>query len=157
MPLAPPSESEPRSDAAGHSNQPLILFDGVCNLCNAAVAWVVERDRSRAFRFASLQSQAAARAIEAAGEMSDRALPDSIVLIDSAGVHTRSDAAIRIGRRLGLPWSLAVVGYLLPRGVRDGVYSWMARNRYRWFGRRDSCMVPTPGVRERFLDAEEAR
>jgi predicted DCC family thiol-disulfide oxidoreductase YuxK len=69
----------------------------------------------------------------------------------------RSDAAIRVVRRLGLPWSLLAVAAVVPRGVRDAVYSWIARNRYRWFGRRDACMVPTPELRARFLDVDEPR
>src|SRR5437879_6320810 len=132
---------------------PLILFDGVCNLCNASVAWVIERDRRGVFRFASLQSAAAQAALAAAN--SPTTLPDSMVLIHEEGVHTQSDAVIRIGSRLGFPWKLARLGYLLPRPVRDWAYNAIARNRYRWFGRRESCLVPTPELRTRFVDADE--
>ena len=136
---------------------PIVLFDGVCNLCNATVRWIIERDRRKAFRFASLQSRAAA---EAGGELSmleHGRRPDSVVLIDAEGTHTRSEAAIRIGRHLGFPWSLAGLARILPRALRDAVYSGVARNRYRWFGRRDACQVPTPELRARFLDADEPR
>jgi len=132
---------------------PLILFDGVCNLCNASVAWVIEHDRRGAFQFASLQSAAGRAAIAAAN--GPATLPDSMVLIDGDGVHTQSEAVIRIANRLGFPWKLARLGYLLPRPVRDWAYNTIARNRYPWFGRRESCLVPTPELRARFLDADE--
>jgi predicted DCC family thiol-disulfide oxidoreductase YuxK len=132
---------------------PVILFDGVCNLCHAAVAWVLERDRHQVFRFASLQSNAAREVLTAAGLTGD--LPDSVILVDEQGVHTRSDAAMRIARRLGFPWSLAVLAQPLPGFLRDAGYAWVARNRYRWFGRRDTCAVPTPELASRFLDAGE--
>jgi predicted DCC family thiol-disulfide oxidoreductase YuxK/uncharacterized membrane protein YphA (DoxX/SURF4 family) len=158
-------------------SRPLILFDGVCNLCNAAVSWVIERDRRNLFRFASLQSRAARSALAAISEAGalaaglppasqghgaapDPLVPpakrlDSVVLIDGEGVHVRSDAAIRIARSLGFPWSLAGIGFLLPRRLRDGLYDWIARNRYRWFGRQNACLLPTPELRARFLDADE--
>jgi predicted DCC family thiol-disulfide oxidoreductase YuxK len=117
---------------------PLILFDGVCNLCHAAVQWIVKRDRSGRFRFAPLQSEAARAAL--GGRMDS--LPDSIVLIDEAGMHTESEAAIRIATQLGFPYSLARAGRMLPRAVRDAAYRWIARNRYRWFGKREACALP---------------
>ncbi len=134
---------------------PLILFDGVCNLCNASVQWVIRHDRRGAFRFASLQSRAGRQALEkfGAGGM----LPDSVVLIDATGVHISSDAVIGIATRLGLPWNFIGAARIVPRVIRDGMYGWVARNRYRWFGRQNACMVPTPELRERFLDADEAR
>jgi predicted DCC family thiol-disulfide oxidoreductase YuxK len=128
----------------------VILFDGVCNLCNGAVAWVIERDTRAYFRFASLQSSAARSALSAAG--APAIMPDSIVLLDADGVHVRSDAALRIAAALGMPWSLLSVARIVPRFVRDAVYDYIARNRYRWFGRRDACMLPAAGVADRFLD-----
>src|SRR5215471_5014273 len=136
------------------ANPPLILFDGVCNFCNASVAWVVEHDHRDLFRFAALQSAAGKAAFARAN--GHTSLPDTMVLIDEAGLHTRSEAVVRIASRLGLPWSLAGLVRLLPRPVRDWAYSSLARNRYRWFGRRESCLVPTPELRARFLDADEA-
>lgn len=129
---------------------PVILFDGVCGLCQAWVQWVLRRDRRGLFRFAALQSPAAAELLAAAG--SEGPLPDSIVLIDGNGVHTRSGAALRILGRMGLPWSLARVACIVPPFLRNLVYDWIARNRYRWFGKKDVCMVPTAAHRERFLD-----
>ncbi len=137
--------------------EPLVLFDGVCNLCNASVRWIIRRDRDAQFRFASLQSQAAAAAIAAAGGPAGAGeQPDSIVLIDEAGVHTRSDAALRIARRLPPPYSLLAVGRFVPRPIRDAVYRVIARYRYRWFGRLEACAVPDPELASRFLDAGES-
>ncbi len=135
--------------------RPVILFDGVCNLCNAVVQWVVRRDRAGVFALASLQSRAARKLLREAGVPAPESLPDSIAFIDSNGIHLRSDAAMGIGRRLGFPYSLMGLARPLPRWVRDGVYDWVARNRYRWFGRRDTCMIPTPDVADRFLDRGE--
>lgn len=133
---------------------PILLFDGACNLCNSVVRWIIERDRGGVFRFASLQSDAAANTL-ASRHVSAGDLPDSVVLVDAAGVHTRSAAALRVARHLGFPFVLLAVALLLPRFVRDGVYAWIARNRYRWFGRQNACMTPSPELRARFLDADE--
>ncbi len=138
--------------------RPVILFDGVCNLCNSAVRWVIEHDKEGRFDFASLQSDVARR--ELVKVMDPRevdALPDSIVLLDSDGVHVRSAAALRILRGLGSWFLLLRLGVVLPGPIRDAIYDMVARNRYRWFGRRDTCMIPTPDIAARFLDADEPR
>jgi predicted DCC family thiol-disulfide oxidoreductase YuxK len=132
-----------------------VLFDGVCNLCSASATWIIERDRRARFRFASLQSEVGRSVLAAAHAPTD--LPDSLILIDADGVHTRSNAVIRIGRRLGFPWSLAVLMYLLPRPLRDRFYTWIARNRYRWFGRLNACMIPTAEIQERFLSRDDTQ
>lgn len=138
--------------------RPVILFDGVCNLCNSAVQWVIERDKEGRFDFAALQSDAARRRLEEiVGEGEIDALPDSIVLLDSEGAHVRSAAALRIARGLGSPYALLALGAILPRPLRDAIYDLIARNRYRWFGRRDTCMTPSPDLAFRFLDAQEPR
>lgn len=139
-------------DEGSKPQGPVILFDGICNLCQASVKWVIRNDPEGVFKMASLQSQAAQAIL---GERSV-AMPDSVVLVDEEGVHTESMAAIRVARRLGRPWWVARLGPLVPRPLRDAVYRFVARNRYRWFGRQDSCMVPTPELRSRFLDADEA-
>ena len=136
----------------GQNPDSVILFDGVCNLCNAAVQWVLERDRAARFKFASLQSQAATDLLRKSGVAGVEALPDSIALVDRDGVHLRSDAALRIGRGLGFPYRLITLTRPVPRSIRDGIYDWVARNRYRWFGKRDTCMLPTPDRARRFLD-----
>jgi predicted DCC family thiol-disulfide oxidoreductase YuxK len=135
------------------NDPPVILFDGVCNLCNRGVRWIIRRDRRAVFRFAALQSAAGRKLLVDAGRTEE--LPGSMILIDQDGVHERSDAAIRIAAYLGFPWSLAKAARILPRFLRDGLYRWVARNRYRWFGKRDTCTVPEVEVRERFLDAGE--
>ncbi len=137
------------TSAAPPLDAPVILFDGVCNLCNGAVSWVMDRDRRAHFRFASLQSEAARRALDRAN--AGNSLPDSIVLIDDAGVHTKSDAALRIATKLGWPWSWMRLFLIVPRVLRDAAYDVIARNRYRWFGRSDTCRMPAPGDRDRFL------
>ena len=138
--------------------RPVILFDGVCNLCNSTVQWVIKRDKEGRFDFATLQSDAARRGLRRVmDEKEIDALPDSIVLLDSDGVHVRSAATLRIMRGLGPRYALLRLGIVLPRPIRDAVYNLIARNRYRWFGRRDTCMTPTPDLAARFLDADEPR
>ncbi len=132
---------------------PVILFDGVCNLCNGVVQFVIRRDPRARFRFASLQSAAARDLLTRHGVADD--LPDSVVLVANGRVRTKSAAALGVAGGLGLPWSLLGVFWLVPAFLRDAVYDWIARNRYRWFGRREECMVPTPALRERFLDTHE--
>lgn len=140
------------SDGVAHR---VVLFDGVCNLCNAAVRWLLARDTEARFHYASLQSQAAIRILSQAGIDNLAGLPDSIILVDEDGVHLRSTAALRIGASLGFPYSIGRVAFIVPRVIRDSVYDLIARNRYRWFGRQDTCMLPTPEVRARFLDGDE--
>ena len=126
-----------------------ILFDGVCNLCNGFVRFVIERDPEGHFRFAALSSVAAERLLGEAGIHQTR--PDSIVLVEDGRVHVRSNAVLRIARGLSLPWPLLYGFVVVPRFVRDGVYDFIAARRYRWFGRRDVCMIPTPDLTQRFL------
>lgn len=132
---------------------PLVLFDGVCNLCHGAVRWIIAHDREAAFRFASLQSAAGREALERSGATD--LVADSMVLIDQDGVHLRSEAALRVARRIGWPWSLAVLCRALPRGGRDWLYRQVATRRYRWFGRKDRCPVPPQEFAARFVDAAE--
>ncbi len=146
------------TDTIAHvsGSHPIILFDGVCNLCNASVQWIIQRDTRDVFRFAALQSEAGKRALMLAG--ADARLAEtlsSMVVIDNGRVMTKSDAAIVIASRLGAPWRWATVGRVVPRVVRDWVYGVVARNRYRLFGKQDACMMPTPALRARFLDASE--
>jgi predicted DCC family thiol-disulfide oxidoreductase YuxK len=128
----------------------VVLFDGVCNLCNALVRFVIARDPDGHFQFAALTSDAARRLLQAAAVPSP--LPDSVVLVDEGRVFTRSDAALRIARRLQFPWRLAYGLTIVPKGLRDRLYDVVARRRYHWFGRRDTCLIPSPAIRRRFLD-----
>ncbi|MGB7220220.1 MAG: thiol-disulfide oxidoreductase DCC family protein [Vicinamibacterales bacterium] len=127
----------------------IVLFDGVCNLCNGFVRFVIARDPARRFQFAPLQSDAAGRVMREAGGAG--AATDSIVLIEDGRLYVRSAAALRIAKGLGLPWSLAFGLTVVPRPLRDWVYDGVARSRYSWFGKRDVCMTPTPEAKSRFL------
>jgi predicted DCC family thiol-disulfide oxidoreductase YuxK len=127
----------------------VILFDGVCNLCNRSVQFIIARDPAARFRFAPLQSAAAARLLSDAS--AGAPMLDSMVLVEDGRAFTRSTAALRIARRLRAPWPLAYAFILVPRPLRDRLYDVVARNRYRWFGKRETCMVPAPGIQARFL------
>jgi predicted DCC family thiol-disulfide oxidoreductase YuxK len=127
----------------------VLLFDGVCNLCNGIVRFVIERDSHARIRFAPLQSPVAADLL---GRHPGRAnLPDTVVLVEDGRLYVRSTAALRVAGHLRYPWPLARIFLIVPRPVRDWVYDWVARHRYGWLGKRDRCMVPTPDVAARFL------
>lgn len=128
---------------------PVLLFDGVCNLCNGAVQFILKRDPKAVFRFASLQSETGQNLL-AAYQLPIEVF-DTLVLIDQKQAYTRSTAALRIARRMGGCWPLLAGLLIFPLPIRDAVYNWIARNRYRWFGKRESCMMPTPALKERFL------
>jgi predicted DCC family thiol-disulfide oxidoreductase YuxK len=133
---------------------PTILFDGVCNLCNGFVQFVIRHDATGKFRFAALQSAAGQALLAAHGQQSltsGAAGPDSVVLVAGGRVYTHSAAVLRIAGHLGGIWRVVLVGWLLPRPWRDGLYRYVARHRYRWFGRQESCWLPTPALRARFL------
>jgi predicted DCC family thiol-disulfide oxidoreductase YuxK len=126
-----------------------ILFDGTCNLCNRAVVFVLRRDPCGYFRFAPLQSEAARRILLERGRSPDRL--DTISVLTYNGLLQRSDAVLEIARRLQPPWHLLWGLRYLPRAWRDALYNYVARNRYRWYGRRESCALPEPGWESRFL------
>ncbi|WP_310397027.1 thiol-disulfide oxidoreductase DCC family protein [Hymenobacter sp.] len=130
-----------------------ILFDGVCNLCNGFVQFVIRHDSEGRFRFAALQSDAARTLLATHGVAPAdlTAEPDSVLLLSGGRVYSHSTAVLRIARGLGGVWRLAGVGGVLPRTWRDALYRFVARHRYRWFGRRESCMLPTPALKARFL------
>jgi predicted DCC family thiol-disulfide oxidoreductase YuxK len=127
----------------------VVLFDGVCNLCNGFVRFVIPRDPRGRIRFAALQSEAARRLMAQAGVTPGSA--DSIVLVEGQRAFVRSEAALRIARQLRFPWPVLYGLVVVPRPLRDWVYDIVARNRLRWFGRRDVCMVPGPETQDRFL------
>ncbi len=129
----------------------IVLFDGVCNLCNGSVLFIIDRDPRQRFRFAPLQSEFAVNLLASLGEGVPEPGADSLVLVEDGAVYQRSDAALRIARNLRAPWPLLWMGSIVPRALRDRVYDFIARNRYRWFGREESCRIPTPALRERFL------
>ncbi|WP_436911476.1 thiol-disulfide oxidoreductase DCC family protein [Halosimplex marinum] len=130
--------------------QPILLFDGVCNLCNGSIRFVVEHDPEGVFRFAPLQSAAAERLLADVGfEGYDF---DTFVLVDGDDYYTKSEAALRVASELEFPWSLAGALRVVPRPLRDAVYDTVASHRYAVFGRKAQCMVPSPEIRERFIE-----
>ncbi|MFW5923957.1 MAG: thiol-disulfide oxidoreductase DCC family protein [archaeon] len=130
-------------------DDPVVLFDGVCNLCNGVVQFVIPRDPHGRLRFAPLQSEPGQDLLRHHDLATDDF--DTIVLVEGDQTFTKSDAVLRIAEVLGWPYSLARVGRLLPATVRDWIYDVVADNRYDWFGRKNQCMVPDEGVRDRFL------
>ncbi|MBI5813633.1 MAG: thiol-disulfide oxidoreductase DCC family protein [Meiothermus silvanus] len=130
----------------------IVLFDGVCNLCNGVVQFILRHDPQERFLFASQQSEAGQRLLAEHGIKAAQALAESVVVLEDNRVYLESDAALYILHRLGGVWGWAYIFRWIPRPWRDWVYRWVARHRYRIFGRRESCMVPTPALRSRFLD-----
>lgn len=130
--------------------QSVILFDGVCNLCNGFVQFVIERDKKGVYHFASLQSETARELLGNYAKDYCNQL-DTVVLLEGDAVYTHSDVALRVAGQIGGAWKILLLGYLLPKRFRDAIYGFVARNRYRWFGRKDQCMVPTPDIVSRFL------
>ncbi len=131
-------------------NQHIILFDGVCNLCNTSVQFVINRDPKHRFNYAPLQGDTAKDLLAISG--SPGLDLDSVVLVEDGKVYDRSTAALRIARKLTGGWPLLYGFIIVPKFIRDGVYNWIAKNRYRWFGKQDSCMIPTPELKSLFLD-----
>ncbi|OAT83831.1 thiol-disulfide oxidoreductase [Bacillus sp. MKU004] len=126
----------------------VILFDGVCNLCNSSVQFIIQRDPGKVFKFASLQSETGKRYKEL---FNISASTDSIVLIKDDKVYMESTAALLIASRLKWPWNWFRIFLGIPKPIRDKVYKWIAANRYKWFGRKESCMLPSKEDRDRFI------
>jgi len=130
-------------------DQRIILFDGVCNLCNGFVQFVIQHDPAGQFKFTSLQSD---KGQELLKELPDAYRQiDSVVFLENGRFYQKSAAALRIIRRLSGAWPLLYLLMILPPFLRDWLYSFVARNRYRWFGQQESCMLPTPELKARFL------
>ncbi|MCO5237273.1 MAG: thiol-disulfide oxidoreductase DCC family protein [Chitinophagaceae bacterium] len=127
----------------------IVLFDGVCNLCNDAVRFIIRHDAKDRFRFASLQSDTARQLLE--NHPSPVQKTDSIVLIENGKVYIKSGAVLRISRRLNGLWKLLVIGYIIPRFIRNAMYDLIARSRYKWFEKREECMMPGAELRHKFL------
>jgi len=132
-----------------HTDSIIILFDGVCNLCNGAVQFIIRRDPKQHFKFASLQSPSAQALLQTHGI--DPATLYSILVLHNGTLYERSDAALHIARHLPSPWPALTLFKILPKKLRDALYNWVATNRYKWFGQRQSCMIPTPDLKSRFL------
>ena len=130
--------------------QKIILFDGVCNLCNGSVIFILRREKNPVFQFASIQSEAGKELLEWCGLPRD--YRQAIVLIDDGKIYLGSTAALKIGQTLKFPWSfLSYAGFIIPKLIRDWVYNQIAVNRYQWFGKREVCMIPTEKLKARFL------
>lgn len=130
----------------------IILFDGVCNLCNGAIQFVIKRDKKDMFRYATLQSKIGEQLI--AERAIDTTKVDSIILIEPGVAYfTKSDAALQISKSFGGGWKLLSIFTWIPKSFRDVIYDLIARNRYNWFGRKDACMIPTPELQAKFLDS----
>jgi predicted DCC family thiol-disulfide oxidoreductase YuxK len=131
---------------------PTIYFDGVCNLCNGTVNFVIDRDRTGSLRFSSLQSDSGRRLLGLLGQGERSEAPDSILFVENGRVYDRSTAALRIARHLSGWWPLLGVLLLLPVTLRDRAYRWVASKRYRWFGKLDACRAPSQERRSRFIE-----
>jgi predicted DCC family thiol-disulfide oxidoreductase YuxK len=128
----------------------IILFDGVCNFCNSSINFVIKHDKKDRFRFASLQSDTGKKILEQFEE--DTTTTASVILIENSGLYKRSTAILRIARHLGGAYLLLYGFIIVPRFIRDAVYNFIARNRYKWFGKKDSCMIPTEEVKRKFIE-----
>lgn len=136
------------------NDHPVVLFDGVCNLCNDTVQFLIEQDDEGVLRFAPLQSEPGQALLAASGHSGDDL--ESIVLVDDGTYYEKSDAALRIAEYLEMPLSWAGNFRAVPRPIRDTVYDLVATYRYDVFGKRDQCMIPSPEVRSRFLAMDDA-
>ena len=131
------------------STHSIILFDGVCNLCNGAVNFVINRDPGNVFKFTPLQEKQGVLLLKK--HAIDAKMLDSIVLIENGNVYIKSSAALRIAKKMSNLWPLFFALLIIPRFMRDGVYDFIAKNRYKWFGKKEQCMIPTLGLKEKFL------
>lgn len=129
---------------------PLILYDGVCRLCTSTVLFVIKRDRRKRFRFASMQSPMGQRLLRQLGLAADDF--KTFVLVEPQGPFIRSTAALRVAKQMDGWWPGLYVLIVVPTPIRDRVYDWVAKHRYRWFGRLEECLVPTSDVADRFVD-----
>ena len=130
--------------------QPIILFDGVCNFCNNTVNFVIRRDPKSIFKFATLQCTVAQQILKS--HRLDNAEMNSFVLIENDKIYIKSTAALRVCRRLKGLWPLMYGFIIVPKLIRNGIYNWIAKNRYTWFGKKEACMIPSPDVSARFLN-----
>lgn len=127
----------------------VVLFDGVCNLCNSSVNWIIDHDKEGKFQFASLQSvygQNVVKQFNLTGEYMD-----TVLLLDGDKLYKRSEAVLRIAKHIGGIYSLAYVFIIVPAFIRNFFYNFVARNRYRWFGKQDACRIPSPELKAKFL------
>lgn len=132
------------------AGKPVLFFDGFCNLCNSSVQFIIRHDKKKNFLFASLQSRAGQEAIQNLSGQ-NKEVSDSVILLLNGTYYIKSAAALYVCKLLGGAWAFFFAGMILPRFLRDGIYDFISRNRYKWFGKKDACMMPMPELRERFL------
>lgn len=130
-------------------NKPILLFDGVCNLCDTSVHFIIDRNPKKNLLFASLQSDKGQELLNKFNLSTENF--DSMVLVVGDKYYTKSSAALKVSQSMSLPWSALSIFIIIPKIIRDSAYSVIARNRYKWFGKQELCRVPTPELRERFL------
>jgi len=128
----------------------IILFDGVCNLCNNAITFIIQRDPKDRFMYAPLQSEAGAFLLKK--HNIDPEKTDSIILIKNGKAYIKSTAALHIAKGLKGGWPVLAGFLIIPNLIRNAVYDYIAKNRYKWFGKKDACMIPTPALKAKFLD-----
>jgi predicted DCC family thiol-disulfide oxidoreductase YuxK len=132
-------------------SQHIVLFDGVCNLCNSSVNFILRHEKSALLHFASIQSETGKALLQWCGLPKD--FSEAVIYIENGRVHQASTAALKIGQRLKFPWSMiSSTGMLVPTMIRDWVYRQIGTHRYQWFGKRDVCMIPTKELKMRFYD-----
>lgn len=149
-----PEQNSNPADVNTATEKPLLIFDGVCNLCNAWVDFVIRHDPQARIKFAASSSNIAKKYLHKSdnGDI----FQNTVLLIDQGKQYERSDAVLKLIPHLGGIFWLLLPGYLLPRFIRNGIYDFIARNRYSWFGKRTQCRIPGPADRERFLDDESS-
>jgi predicted DCC family thiol-disulfide oxidoreductase YuxK len=132
------------------TQQPIILFDGVCNFCNSLVSFIIKRNKKTDIHFAALQSEAGQKLLQQYNlPLNDM---QTIVFIENENAYTQSTAALKVCRHLRGLWPLCYGFIIVPKFIRDGIYNWVAKNRYKWSGVRQECMIPTPEIKARFLN-----
>jgi predicted DCC family thiol-disulfide oxidoreductase YuxK len=127
--------------------KPVVFFDGMCNFCSSSVQFIIRHDKKKQFLFAPLQSELGQEAIKQFPGVA----PDSVILYKDGKFYSKSDATLHIARILDGGWKMCYAGIILPRIIRNAMYNFMAYNRYRWWGKKDSCMIPAPEIRSRFI------
>ncbi len=131
-------------------NKSIIMFDGVCNLCNSAINFIIERDKINQFLFASLQSDAAQDILLHFKQKNYDF--DSVILIENGKIYEKSTAILKIFRQLNGLWKYSYVFIIIPKFIRDFIYSIIAQYRYQWFGKKETCMIPTKALKVKFLE-----
>lgn len=132
------------------SNNPIVLFDGVCNLCNSTVLWIIQHDPKQQFRFASLQGDYGQQVLQRFHLPPDAL--NSFILLKDDQIYTKSTGALKVAKALSGLWPLLYICIIIPPFIRNGVYDLIAKNRYRWFGKKESCAIPSPALKALFYD-----